>query len=185
MIDLGETTMTAEEIAAYLREDGRFAAVATLRKDGSPFAIPLGYYFDGDFLYFSTTPARGLTFRLRRDGRVSVSVFDHEAIHGYVIVNGVAEEIDDPHDVLSLNIHHRYPKPGLENSAEHDRIWLSAGRIVFRVSIAAAFGMDQRKASDSIWALAMPDVAAPGLRYGVESQSELGGEAACSPTAHA
>jgi PPOX class probable F420-dependent enzyme len=161
MIDLGETTMSADEIDAYLREDGRFAAVATLRKDGSPFVIPLGYYYDGSHLYFSTTPTRGLTRRVRRDGRVSVSVFDHEAIHGYVLVNGVAEEVDDPGDALSLKMHHRYPKPGLENSLEHDRIWLSAHRVVFRVSTEAAFGMDQRKASGSVWALAMPDVPAP------------------------
>ena len=92
MIDLGETTMSAEEIDAYLREDGRFAAVASLRRDGSPFVVPLGYYYDGSHLFFSTTPTRGLTKRLRRDGRVSVSVFDHEAIHGYVIVQ--ADDVD-------------------------------------------------------------------------------------------
>jgi nitroimidazol reductase NimA-like FMN-containing flavoprotein (pyridoxamine 5'-phosphate oxidase superfamily) len=162
VIDLGATTMNAEEIDAYLRQDGRFAAVASLRKDGSPFVIPLGYYYDGSYLYFSTTPTRGLTQRLRRDGRVSVSVFDHEAIHGYVLVNGVVEEIEDPGDVFSLAMHHRYPKPGLENSAEHDRIWLSAGRVVFRISTSDAFGMDQRKTRDSIWALAMPDARPPG-----------------------
>jgi hypothetical protein len=89
-------------------------------------------------------------------------VFDHEAIHGYVLVNGIAEEIEDPHDELSLAMHHRYPKPGLEDSAEHDRIWLSTRRVVFRVSTGDAFGMDQRKARDSIWALAMPDSRPPG-----------------------
>jgi hypothetical protein len=64
-------------------------------------------------------------------------------------------------------MHHRYPKPGLEDSEEHDRIWLSATRVVFRVSTARAFGMDQHKASGSVWALAMPDQTPPakdGLR---------------------
>jgi PPOX class probable F420-dependent enzyme len=161
VIDLGETMMTEGERDAYLRQDGRFAAVATLRKDGSPFVIPLGYYYDGEYLYFSTTSTRGLTHRLRRDGRISVSVFDHEAIHGYVLINGVAEEVEDPGDALSLRMHHRYPKPGLEDSEEHDRVWLSAPRVVFRIATTNAFGMDQRKASGSIWALAMPDVAPP------------------------
>jgi nitroimidazol reductase NimA-like FMN-containing flavoprotein (pyridoxamine 5'-phosphate oxidase superfamily) len=119
-----------------------------LRKDGSPFVIPMGYYYDGDYLYFSTTARRGLTHRLRRDGRVSI--FDRQAIHGYVLVNGVAEEVGDPGDVLSLKMHRRYPKPGLENCGEHDRIRLSARRVVFRISTADAFGMDQRKASGSI-----------------------------------
>jgi nitroimidazol reductase NimA-like FMN-containing flavoprotein (pyridoxamine 5'-phosphate oxidase superfamily) len=136
-------------------------AVASLRRDGAPFVIPLGFYYDGSHLFFSTTPGRGLTHRLRRQGRVSVSVFDHEAIHAYVLVNGVAKEVDDPGDTLSLKMHHRYPKPGIENSAEHDRIWLSAKRVVFRVSTADAFGMDQRKAAGSVRALAMPDVPPP------------------------
>lgn len=160
MVDLGETTMTKVEIDAYLRAGGRWAAVGTLRRDGSPFVIPLGYYYDGDYLYFSTTPRRGLTYRLRRDPRVSVAVFDHEAIHGYVLVHGRVEEIGDPEDFYSLAMHHRYPKPGVGDSAEHDRIWLSETRVVFRVPTADAFGMDQRKAT-SIWALAMPDVKPP------------------------
>ncbi|NKQ55522.1 hypothetical protein HFP15_21805 [Amycolatopsis sp. K13G38] len=161
MIDLGETTMTRDEIDAYLRAPGRFAAVSSLRKDGSPFTIPMGYYYDGGHLYFSTTPTRGLTARLRRDPRVSVAVFDHEPIHGYVLVHTVAEEIEDPGDVLSMKMHRRYPKPGIEDQAEHDRIWLSAGRVVFRVSTSDAFGMDQRKASSSPYALAMPDHRPP------------------------
>lgn len=156
MIDLGPTTMTVAERDAYLREEGRFAAVATVRRDGSPFTIPMGYYYDGHHLYFSTTEHRSLAMRLRRDPRISVAVFDHEAIHGYVLINGVAEEIDDPDDRLSLAMHHRYPKPGLDTE-EHDRIWLSVPRVVFRVSTAEAFGMDQRKAGDAVWALAMPD----------------------------
>jgi PPOX class probable F420-dependent enzyme len=156
MIDLGPTTMTDAERDAYLREDGRFAAVSSLRKDGAPFTIPMGYYYDGSHLYFSTTARRGLAARLRRDPRVSVAVFDHEAIHGYVLVNGTAEEVSDPDDRLSLAMHRRYPKPGLD-AEEHDRAWLSVPRVVFRVSTAEAFGMDQRKVGDAVWALAMPD----------------------------
>ena len=155
MIDLGETTMNRAEIDAYLREDGRFAAVGSMRRDGSPFVVPLGFYYDGNYLYFSTTPSRGVAKRLRRDGRISVCVFDHEAIHGYVLVNGIAEEIEDPGDHYSLAMHHRYPKPGVDPK-EHDAIWLSEGRVVFRVSTENAFGMDQRKAT-SVHALAMPD----------------------------
>ena len=100
--------MTKAEIDVYLRANERFAAVASLRQDGSPFVIPMGYYYDGSFLFFSTTQTRGLTKRLRRDPRVSVVIFDHEAIHGYVLVNGNAEEVNDVDNALSLKIHHRY-----------------------------------------------------------------------------
>lgn len=156
MINLGKTAMTPEDIDSYLTADGRFAAVATLRRDGSPLVIPMGYYYDGSFLYISTTETRGLTKRLRHDPRISVVVFDHEPIHGYVLVAGVAEEIADPGDVLSLRMHHKYPKPGVD-AAEHDRIWLSVPRVVFRLSARGAFGMDQRKAATDLHALAMPD----------------------------
>jgi PPOX class probable F420-dependent enzyme len=156
MMSQPATEMTATERDVYLRESGRFAAVATVRKDGSPFVIPMGYYYDGSHLYFSTTAARGLARRLRRDPRISVSVFDHEAIHGYVLINGEAEEVPDPEDRLSLAMHRRYPKPGLDDG-EHDRLWLSVPRVVFRVSVESAYGMDQRKAGENVWALAMPD----------------------------
>ena len=156
MIAQPATEMTAEERDAYLRQPGRFAAVGSVRKDGSPFVIPMGYYYDGHHLYFSTTATRGLTRRLRRDPRISVSVFDHEAIHGYVLINGAAEEVPDPDDRLSLAMHRRYPKPGVDDE-EHDRLWLSVPRVVFRVSTEGAYGMDQRKAGDDLWALAMPD----------------------------
>jgi hypothetical protein len=73
-----------------------------------------------------------------------------------VLVNGAAEEVDDLDNVLSLKMHHRYPKPGLDQ-AEHDAIWLSVPRVVFQLSVAEAFGMDQRKAADDFHALAMPD----------------------------
>jgi PPOX class probable F420-dependent enzyme len=156
MINNGELTMTAEEIDTYLLAPGRFAALSTLRKDGSPFVIPMGYHYDGHHLYFSTTPKRGLATRLRRDPRVSVAVFDHEPIHGYVLVNAAAEEVPDPDDVLSMAMHRRYPKPGIPDQEERDRLWLSEGRVVFAVPTAGAVGMDQRKAT-SFHALAMPD----------------------------
>lgn len=156
MIDLGETTMTRAEIDVYLRAPGRFAALGSMRRDGTPFVIPMGYYYDGSHLYFSTTRGRGLTKRLRRDPAVSVAVFDHEPIHGYVLVNDRVEEIEDPGDAYSMAMHRRYPKPGISDQQEHDRLWLSTGRVVFRVPTAGAFGMDQRKAR-STDALAMPD----------------------------
>jgi len=161
VINNGKIGMTRPEIDAYLRTDGRFAAVASLRHDGAPFVIPMGYYYDGASLYFSTTRTMGLAKRLRRDPRVTVAVFDHDPIHGYVLVNGNAVEVDDPENVLSLRMHHRYPKPTITDQAEHDRIWLSVERVVFRLSTDSAFGMDQRKASDDLQSLAMPDRTAP------------------------
>lgn len=79
----------------------------------------------------------------------------HSPLPGYVLINGLAEEVPDPGDELSTKMHRRYPKPGIEDQAEHDRIWLSEGRVVFRLPTENAFGMDQRKAATSLYTLAM------------------------------
>lgn len=84
---------------------------------------------------------------------------DHEAIHGYVLVHGVVEEIEARDDHYSLAMHHRYPKPGVDPT-EHDATWLSEGHVVFRVSSVDAFGMDQRKVT-SAHSLAIPDKRPP------------------------
>lgn len=157
VFDWGAVTLSSDEIDSYLRLPGRFAALASLRRDGSPVVAPMGYYYEGGFLYFASTPQRGATRRLRRDPRVSVTVFDHEPLHAFVAIHGAVEEVEDLENRLALSMHHGYPKPGIEDQAEFDRIWLSAGRVVFRLSTDYAFGMDQRKAPESVWALGMPD----------------------------
>lgn len=82
-----------------------FAAVATLKEDGTPQTSIVWIDTDGEHLVFNTTNGRAKGRHLRRDPRVSVSVFDAENPYRYFEVEGVAELVldgaDDHIDELS------------------------------------------------------------------------------------
>ncbi|MBV9510093.1 MAG: hypothetical protein JO303_07420 [Caulobacteraceae bacterium] len=56
--------------------------MASLRKDGSPFAIPLDFWYNGQFMYITMSPGRTGVARLRRDPRVSL--YPHLDVSGQV-----------------------------------------------------------------------------------------------------
>ena len=67
-----------------------FAAVATLREDGSPQTSIVWIDTDGEHLVFNTKNARAKGRHLRRDPRVSVTVFDKEDPYRYLEIEGTA-----------------------------------------------------------------------------------------------
>lgn len=68
-----------------------FAAVATVREDGTPQTSIVWVDTDGEHVVFNTTNGRAKGRHLRRDPRVSVSVFDAGNPYRYFEVEGVAE----------------------------------------------------------------------------------------------
>jgi len=120
----GPFAMTPEELDAFLAATD-VVALASLRRDGSPFVVPVGFDWDGE--YFSVTIARDHAgvHRLRRDPRVSLSAGSHPAFPTkFVVVEGIAEE--DP-----------------EQYFEH---WISVGRVVFRIRVVHLASFDGTKA---------------------------------------
>jgi PPOX class probable F420-dependent enzyme len=87
--------MTGEELDQFLAEP-RFASMTTLRKDGSPLAVVLGYAWNGEELFFSLRATRMMVKRLARDSRICINVFNNEYPPKYVIIEGRAEIVDDP-----------------------------------------------------------------------------------------
>lgn len=71
-----------------------FGVVATLRPDGSPQTSVVWLDTDGEHVIFNTTNARAKARYLRRDPRVSVSVWDHDDPEQYFEVAGTAELIE-------------------------------------------------------------------------------------------
>ncbi|HZQ80760.1 MAG TPA: PPOX class F420-dependent oxidoreductase [Gaiellaceae bacterium] len=72
-----------------------FAAVATLRDDGSPHTSIVWVDTDGDHVVFNTKTGRAKGKHLQRDPRVSLTVFDPKDPYRYFEVEGVAElELD-------------------------------------------------------------------------------------------
>lgn len=136
MFDFGEFSMTDEELAAFLMEKPRFASLASLRKDGSPFVVPLGYLYESRYMYFTFAPERSVVKRLRRDPRVAVTVYNEAFPVKFVLVTGCVEEYAD--DNLELTIRkHRWMMsrvPGIDH-AEFERNHLALGRVVFRLKL--------------------------------------------------
>ncbi len=68
-----------------------FAAVATLNEEGTPQTSIVWIDTDGEHVIFNTTNWRAKGKHLRRDPRVSVSVFDKDDPYRYFEVEGVAD----------------------------------------------------------------------------------------------
>jgi PPOX class probable F420-dependent enzyme len=68
-----------------------FAAVATLGEDGSPQTSIVWVDTDGEHVVFNTRNDRAKARNLRRDPRISVSIFDGYTPYHYFEVEGIAE----------------------------------------------------------------------------------------------
>jgi nitroimidazol reductase NimA-like FMN-containing flavoprotein (pyridoxamine 5'-phosphate oxidase superfamily) len=155
MQDFGPLAMTYEELEEFLRGEPprpAYVAVATVRKDGSPFVAPVGYLYEDGYIYVSYAPATSAVKRIRRDPRVCLTVFnDHYPVR-FAIITGVAEEYDDPTQELERrkffqNMRHAEDILDIE---EYFRIHESAGRVVFRVPVRLenVAAMDASKVRD-------------------------------------
>src|ERR1700727_2711420 len=89
--------MTQAELDAFLAGP-RFAAVSTLRRDGSPVQTVLGFEWDGEAMNLSLRSTRLTVKRLARDPRISISVFNNEYPPKWVVIQGTAQVVPDPGD---------------------------------------------------------------------------------------
>lgn len=134
--------MRAAEVSAFLRdyrypnehESAAFVAAATVRRDGAPLVVPLGYWYENETFYLSINNARSIRHRLRREPRIALSVFSAEEPLRAVVATGVAERVDDPEGRWSRRVFHRQMQSydWLDVESYLDR-WLAAGRTVYRV----------------------------------------------------
>jgi PPOX class probable F420-dependent enzyme len=74
-----------------LLRDQNFGVVATLKPDGSPQTSVVWIDTDGEHVIFNTRNDRAKGKHLRRDPRVSVTVFDADRAYRYFEVEGTAE----------------------------------------------------------------------------------------------
>jgi PPOX class probable F420-dependent enzyme len=81
--------LTDAQIA--LLRDQNFGVVATLKPDGSPQTSVVWIDTDGEHVIFNTRNDRAKGKHLRRDPRVSVTVFDADRAYRYFEVEGTAE----------------------------------------------------------------------------------------------
>jgi nitroimidazol reductase NimA-like FMN-containing flavoprotein (pyridoxamine 5'-phosphate oxidase superfamily) len=144
----GEYAMSNEELKAFCASELQ-AVLASLRKDGRPFAIPLGYLFDGSDFWITGAEGRALAPRLRRRPEVCLTIFGHEVLPTkFAIVEGIAEEVPDPANEMSKRI---YAQGSSLMAAKRINVekfmasWTAVGRIVFKIRVTNLITYDGSK----------------------------------------
>jgi PPOX class probable F420-dependent enzyme len=108
--------------------DGKnFAGVATLGPDGAPQNSVVWIKREGDTVVFSSTDGRQKVRNLRRDPRISLSVFDLADPYTSVEIRGTAEILPDEGKRLPHELSHKYL--GIDPPAEKD----DEVRVIIRV----------------------------------------------------
>jgi PPOX class probable F420-dependent enzyme len=83
--------------ARELLEEANFAAVATLRKDGTPAVNVTWVDMDNGHVVLNSAEGRQWPERLRRNGRATITVVNHENPYEYVEIQGRLAEEDHEH----------------------------------------------------------------------------------------
>ncbi|MFF4544404.1 PPOX class F420-dependent oxidoreductase [Streptomyces sp. NPDC001435] len=99
--------------------DGKnFASVATLGPDGAPHNSVVWVKREGDTVLFSSVDNRQKVRNLRRDPRISLSVFDLANPYASAEIRGTAEILPDEGKRLPNELSHKYL--GIDPPAEKD-----------------------------------------------------------------
>lgn len=105
-------------IRAFLDET-RFAALATINKDGTPQQSTMWYALDGDTILMNTKAGRFKHRNLQRDPRASICVLDG---YRWVTISGTVELNDDQSiaqaDIRRLAIRYHGQEKGERQSRE-------------------------------------------------------------------
>lgn len=93
---------------AKLFKDRNYAAVATIRSDGSAQLTPVWIDWDGENVVFNTAEGRVKPRNIRRRPVVSVQVVDHDDPYRWVSVTGPAEIVEDGAEAHIHELSRRY-----------------------------------------------------------------------------
>lgn len=87
--------MTDDEAWAFLETPIRPAILSTVRGDGRPHSAPIWYAIDNGAVVFNTGAKTVKGRNLVADPRATICVQDERPPFSFVMVEGVAETIDD------------------------------------------------------------------------------------------
>jgi PPOX class probable F420-dependent enzyme len=101
--------MPIEAPVRALLEAKNFAHVATIRKDGRPYVIPVWVHTDGEHVIVNSAEGRIWPKHLERDPRVTVTVANMENPYEYAQITGtVAERTHDDADEVIDSLAKKY-----------------------------------------------------------------------------
>ena len=94
--------MTTEEALEFLSAGTRTAKVAWVASDGRPHVAPIWFVVENGDILFATHEGAGKARAMRRDPRISLVADLEEPPYAFVKVDGTAEIIEDPDEVLRV-----------------------------------------------------------------------------------
>ncbi|MER7184111.1 PPOX class F420-dependent oxidoreductase [Streptomyces hyaluromycini] len=121
------TPVTFDDSLRALLDGRNFASVATLGPDGAPHNSVVWIKREGDTVLFSSTGGRQKVRNLRRDPRISLTVFDLANPYHSAEIRGTAEILPDEDKRLPHELSHKYL--GIDPPAEKD----DETRLIIRV----------------------------------------------------
>ena len=127
--------MTDSEIHNFLMEGTYTGKLATIRKDGRPHIAPIWFILEGDNtnIIFMTWHDSIKAKNIKNNPMVSLCVDDQTPPFSFVTVEGTAEIIDEPNDLLlwATRIAARYM--GEKNSQTYGSRNSSEGELLLRI----------------------------------------------------
>jgi PPOX class probable F420-dependent enzyme len=121
-------TISFDDSVRELLDGKNFASVATLGPSGAPQNSVVWFKREGDTVLFSSTDGRQKIRNLRRDPRISISVYDLANPYTAVEIRGTAEILPDEGKRLPHELSHKYL--GIDPPAEKD----DQVRVIVRVA---------------------------------------------------
>ncbi|MEV7285867.1 PPOX class F420-dependent oxidoreductase [Streptomyces sp. NPDC093252] len=112
------TPVTFADSVRALLDGKNFASVATIGPDGAPQNSVVWIKREGDTILFSSIDNRQKVRNLRRDPRISVSVYDLANPYDSVEIRGTAEILPDEGKRLPRELSQKYL--GIDPPAEKD-----------------------------------------------------------------
>jgi PPOX class probable F420-dependent enzyme len=100
------------EAVRKLLDEPNPAVLATINPDGSPQTSVVWVGRDGDDLVISTAAGRRKERNMRRDPRVSLSVYDIGDPNRYAEIRGLATVTEDTGRKLAVRLAEKYEGPG-------------------------------------------------------------------------
>ncbi|MDR3083482.1 MAG: PPOX class F420-dependent oxidoreductase [Streptomyces sp.] len=131
-------TVALNDAVRKLLDDPVPAVLGTVNPDGSPQTSVVWVGRDEDDLLISTQAGRRKERNVRRDSRVSLTVYDSTDPLRYVEVRGVATVTEDVGRVLAVRLAEQYEGPGA--GREYLDLPPEAIRVVIRIAPSRVVG---------------------------------------------
>ena len=124
--------VSLNEAVRKLLDEPNHAVLGTVNRDGSPQTSVVWVTRDGDDVLISTAAGRRKDRNMRRDPRVSLSVWDAGDPETYAEIRGLAAVTEDAGRQLAVQLAEKYDGPGA--GAEFLELPPEFVRVVVRVT---------------------------------------------------